>query len=226
MLSDSGSSSESEGAADLLESILGVSGSSQGAVAGRKKSEASCQRQQESGKVSAQKEASLETKCRHENKTERAASVQEEPHQPPQQPPQHLKLDLKGLPLQVGPRCANSHGVGPFVLQPHQKVLRLSIDGDPNADPAELLSAYIASLGDIQQQRTTAVTADKQIQVKGVWYAVQRDASRGELLLGAEPSDTQLLTPERHLGHLRFVRCEAPEENGVQGESEEVSGVS
>lgn len=63
--------------------------------------------------------------------------------------------------------------------------------------------------------------AERHVQVKGIWYSVQRDASRGELLLGTEPGDTQLLTPDRHLGHLRFSRCDAPQDRQAQQGAEE-----
>lgn len=89
---------------------------------------------------------------------------------------------------------------------------------------AELLSVYLASLGSNPLQAST-VLQDRYVQVGGMWYLVQRDASRGEILLGPTPSDIQLLTAERHLGQLRFSRCEEPENHLAEKAEEEVRTV-
>lgn len=205
MIPSDGSSSESDTGADLLDTILTFGKDSQSCSSAKVKTEKSTRGQSSQRKTSANVEPPAD-------KGDTVAGSK---------PPQGLKLELKGLPLQVHPQAFNK-GDGAeerLRLQPHQKLLRLFIDGDPNADPAALLSAYIASFGDIGQ--TGDLVAERKVQVEGIWYSVQRDACRGELLLGPDPSDTQLLTPERHLGHLRFIRCDPPGANQVQQEAEE-----
>lgn len=117
MISGEGISSESEGAADLLDSILGHGNAlEEDSVAGTPKPKKAVQRQ------SAQKKPSAAAAA-----TDEAAA----PEGPPRGP-QPLKLELKGLPLQVAP---GSNAEERVLLQPHQKLMRLSIDGDPSADP-------------------------------------------------------------------------------------------
>ncbi|CDJ48496.1 hypothetical protein, conserved [Eimeria brunetti] len=133
---DSGSSSESEAAAELLESVLGFGdfsaaaaneGGAPAAAANKKKNELKKEKQQQ--------------------------QQQEEQQQQQQQPYNGLKLEFKGLPLEVGPPLSSSSSSSsnnssssssssssnqePLLqLQQHQKVLRLIVDGDPAADPA------------------------------------------------------------------------------------------
>ncbi|KAL8455097.1 hypothetical protein Emag_001073 [Eimeria magna] len=196
MLSDAGSSSGSEAAADLVESLLGG-----GATASRRGPPPK-------GPPEAAHRRGAPSKVKKEGGfpvLAEAASMCNSF--------EGLKLELKGLPLEVSPR--DDGGEECLMLQPHQKVLRLSIEGDPDADP----TAYLASFESGEQP--SDVLADRHIQFKGAWYTAQREACRGELLLGPTPTDTQLLTPERHLGYLTFSRCEAPQANGEQEETEE-----
>ncbi|KAL8433911.1 hypothetical protein ACSSS7_003516 [Eimeria intestinalis] len=120
MLSDAESSSGSEAAADLVDSLLGggVPGSWREGGASPRPSEKARRRaapskvKTEGGPPSFFPEASSPL-C------DRA--------------PEGLRLELKGLPLEVCP-----HGDGGeecLKLEPHQKLLRLSIEGDPDADP-------------------------------------------------------------------------------------------
>ncbi|KAL8448311.1 hypothetical protein Emed_003841 [Eimeria media] len=202
MLSDAGSSSGSEAAADLVDSLLGGGGppaSRRGAPPEGPREKAHKRGPQ----------SKVKTEEGAPPVSSEAASVSE--------PAQGLKLELKGLPLEVSPQ--GDGGAECLRLEPHQKILRLSVEGDPNADPTALLAAYLASFeGGVQPSE---VLAEKHIHVKGAWYSVQREACRGELLLGPTPTDTQLLTPERHLGHLTFSRCEPPQANAKQETTEE-----
>lgn len=89
---------------------------------------------------------------------------------------------------------------------------------------AELLSAYISSLGagnagvgsvfsSSSSSSSAAFDASPHyIKAGDRWYSVQRGGPRGEVLLGPQPADTQLLTADRHLGQITFSRCEPPEE--------------
>ncbi|KAL8275050.1 hypothetical protein Esti_001106 [Eimeria stiedai] len=206
MLSDAGSSSGSEAAADLVDSLLVGRAQAFRLGASPKGPPEKAQGRAAQSKVKREGGPPLPAE---------GASVCGAP--------QGLKLELKGLPLEVSPRGAG--GEECLVLQPHQKVLRLSVEGDPDADPAALLAAYLASFEGGAQP--SELLTERFVQVEGAWYSVQREACRGELLLGPTPTDTQLLTPERHLGHLTFCRCEAPAQpNGKQQEAEEVSGLS
>nr|AET50516.1 hypothetical protein [Eimeria tenella] len=216
---DSESSSESEAAAELLESVLGLGDSQkESMVHGSSDSgdHVSCGTPRTSiYEGSSKKEKKRKTaQCTSPRHTDREGYLHPEPHE-------GLKLELKGLPLQIGPPSSLSKHPEDIVrLQPHQRLLRLCIDGDPDADPAELLSVYLASLGSNPLQAST-VLQDRYVQVGGMWYLVQRDASRGEILLGPTPSDIQLLTAERHLGQLRFSRCEEPENHLAEKAEEE-----
>lgn len=192
---ESGSSSESEAGADLLESILGFGGAQSPS--------------QRNGRVKRSSKKPTETFSSDQNKAA-GAVIDRGAYN-------GLELELKGLPLRVDPQRCSDKDSDRLILQPHQKVLRLLVDGDPDANPADLLSAYIASLGD--NLKPTDVLSDKKIQVKGAWYSVTREASRGEVLLGPRPADAQLLTPERHLGLIRFSRCDPPEEHCFQLDS-------
>ncbi|CDJ59084.1 hypothetical protein, conserved, partial [Eimeria maxima] len=123
---DSGSSSESEAAADLLDAVLGTSNNSFKNV----KTEAP------EGVSGACSSPQRDRHKKKENKKEEDTSEQGDTLL---QPYKGLKLELKGLPLEVGPpSCSKSTDQqGDLLrLQPHQKLLRLSVDGDPAADPA------------------------------------------------------------------------------------------
>ena len=143
---DSGSSSESEAAADLLDSVLGIgSGASQGPSAGAPA------KAPQGAPQGGPRQPDRNKKTKKEVKKEKETQEQEAPPLPPYK---GLKLELKGLPLEVGPPTSSSssssgtqQGEGLLRLQPHQKLLRLSIDGDPTADPAgEFLSLHLMFL--------------------------------------------------------------------------------
>lgn len=134
MSDDRSSSSESDAGADLLDSILGVSGDSEYKVSVSTKARKSTHHQSSHRKSNANKE--LPTDQRFNEDGEAACTT----------PPQGLKLELKGLPLRVGPRSCSKGCEDRLTLQPHQKVLRLSIDGDPTANPAGKYYAASANL--------------------------------------------------------------------------------
>ncbi|KAL8433061.1 hypothetical protein Efla_006260 [Eimeria flavescens] len=213
MLADADSSSESEAAAELLESMLGPrDAGGEGPSAGPSP-----------GEVKAEKSRRRASAARRQQQTETAADAGGPSAGGP--PPQGLALELKGLPLQIHPGCCQSADSASdcMRLQPHQKLLRLSVEGDPTADPAALLSAYLAALKDEGLRGAPQGALHVQyVQVEDAWYSVRRDTCRGELLLGQQPADTQLLTTERHLGQLTFARCEPPQaERNEQPEAEE-----
>ncbi|CDI74922.1 hypothetical protein, conserved [Eimeria praecox] len=142
---DSGSSSESEAAADLLESVLGISDN----PFKEEKTEAPERGPKGGPQSGASPKRDRNKKKKKESKKEQKED-EEEAHS--LKPYKGLKLELKGLPLEVGPACSSNSSSSNsssssssnsaaqtqdlLRLQPHQKVLRLSIDGDPTADPA------------------------------------------------------------------------------------------
>lgn len=132
---DSESSSESEAAAELLESVLGLGDSQkESMVHGSSDSgdHVSCGTPRTSiHEGSSKKEKKRKTaQCTSPRHTDREGYLHPEPHE-------GLKLELKGLPLQIGPPSSLSKHPEDIVrLQPHQRLLRLCIDGDPDADPA------------------------------------------------------------------------------------------
>lgn len=114
------SSSVSDAGADMLESILGFGG-------GRASAPATPAPSQRNPRLKPSSKKLTDSLSSDQSKMEGAADSEV---------CNGLELELKGLPLRVDPQRCSEKDSDRLILQPHQKVLRLLIDGDPDANPA------------------------------------------------------------------------------------------